>query len=678
MNENNKDLEQMLKGDVKIPDSLRPENIEKMLENEIVSPEVVTIKKKTIYRFGLVAAAFAVVVGGTITMKMMSDRSGDYTGAPSNNRTVTTDKGDSKVEEDSKGVSYKEMYDYICQNVKRETAISEKSERAFSNNLDMVVEDSDSKSYTIGASDATASDSYSTTNVRTKGIDEADVVKTDGKYIYALNSDKGIIIVYDTKSEKKCGRLNLDNSEYNRFEMFVEDGKLIVIANSGYLTPFYYGCGVDYYDDVKGGVDYDYRRDDMPKTTVTVYDVTNVRHIEEIDSYTQDGYYTEARLKNGVLYTFSDHRIGNYFYYLEDNKHFSIDCDDYDDYIPEINGTLVPEKDLRIQDGANKNNYTVLSAYSLDKMQVTDEKVVLGGGSNVYMSHESIYLIEEDYADSSAKVCVTKLSYNKGRFDITANAKLDGCLVNTEDENFDENNGYLRMLLSDYDKNYNEYTRLVVLDDELNVTGEIDKIAKRESLKSARYIGDLCFFVTYENTDPLFTADLSDPYNPEIIGKLKIPGFSQYLHPYGNDKLLGIGYDDDGCLKLSMFDISNPKNVKELTTKVYKEYQYAQVLNNPRALYFDEENKTFGFAAQTDYFYRGNDVDSMIVDYLIFDYDGEFSVKHKKNIAKFGNDNYDEDDYEDYDTALNDSRAVYIDDTIYIVNSDLGIYTLDR
>jgi hypothetical protein len=68
----------------------------------------------------------------------------------------------------------------------------------------------------------------------------------------------------------------------------------------------------------------------------------------------------------------------------------------------------------------------------------------------------------------------------------------------------------------------------------------------------------------------------------------------------------------------------------------------------------------------------------MIVDYLIFDYDGEFSVKHKKNIAKFGNDNYDEDDYEDYDTALNDSRAVYIDDTIYIVNSDLGIYALDR
>ena len=96
------------------------------------------------------------------------------------------------------------------------------------------------------------------------------------------------------------------------------------------------------------------------------------------------------------------------------------------------------------------------------------------------------------------------------------------------------------------------------------MTGTIENLAKNERIYSARFMGDTGYFVTFRETDPLFSVDLSDPDNPKIIGTLKIPGFSEYLHPYGDGLLLGIGeeVDEKGVesnqVKLSMFDISDP------------------------------------------------------------------------------------------------------------------------
>ena len=111
---------------------------------------------------------------------------------------------------------------------------------------------------------------------------------------------------------------------------------------------------------------------------------------------------------------------------------------------------------------------------------------------------------------------------------------------------------------------------LYVLDDKLKELSRIEELAPDESIYSARFIGNTGYFVTFRQMDPLFSVDLSDPKKPEILGALKIPGFSEYLHPYGDGLLLGIGMDTDPTgmttngVKLSMFDVSDPKDVREI------------------------------------------------------------------------------------------------------------------
>ena len=117
------------------------------------------------------------------------------------------------------------------------------------------------------------------------------------------------------------------------------------------------------------------------------------------------------------------------------------------------------------------------------------------------------------------------------------------------------------------------------------------------------FMGDVGYFVTFRQVDPLFSVDLSDPANPEIIGELKIPGFSEYLHPYGDGKLLGIGMDVDEAgvitegVKVSMFDVSDPSDVKELTNCVLEDMYGTDVGDNYKAVFVDVEKNLFGFLA---------------------------------------------------------------------------------
>ncbi len=136
---------------------------------------------------------------------------------------------------------------------------------------------------------------------------------------------------------------------------------------------------------------------------------------------------------------------------------------------------------------------------------------------------------------------------------------------------------------------------LYILDEKLNELSKIEDIAKDEQVYSARFIGKTGYVVTYKQTDPLFSIDLSDPKNPQIIGELKIPGFSEYLHPYGDGLLLGIGMDVDETgtitngVKLSMFDISNPEDVAEVQKYVMEDCYSTNVTYEYKAAMIDVE-----------------------------------------------------------------------------------------
>ena len=195
------------------------------------------------------------------------------------------------------------------------------------------------------------------------------------------------------------------------------------------------------------------------------------------------------------------------------------------------------------------------------------------------------------------------------------------------------------------------------------------------------FMGDTGYFVTYRNTDPLFSADLSDPTKPKIIGELKITGFSEYLHFYGENKLLGIGWETDPDtgsiegLKCSMFDITDPSDVKEIDRIVLKNVSICDALSNYRAILASPDKNLFGFA------------------YGLYKNSGTGDYYHTEEQYYYGLLSYSEEDgfvpgaYLNitqsglFDDALTNTeyrtmRGIYISDTFYLVTEN-GISSYD-
>ena len=190
-----------------------------------------------------------------------------------------------------------------------------------------------------------------------------------------------------------------------------------------------------------------------------------------------------------------------------------------------------------------------------------------------------------------------------------------------------------------------------VLDADLKTIGKIEDLAKNEQVYSARFLGDTGYFVTYEQTDPLFSVDFSDPENPKILGKLKIPGFSEYLHFYSDNLLLGIGMDTDkngitNGVKISMFDISDPSDVKEVSKYTLDQYYYSDVFSDYRAALVDPEKNLIGFPLS------GSANQYVIISY---DKDQGFQVQMQEEVN--GN-------------SYLGTRGVYANEKFYVINGN--------
>lgn len=205
---------------------------------------------------------------------------------------------------------------------------------------------------------------------------------------------------------------------------------------------------------------------------------------------------------------------------------------------------------------------------------------------------------------------------------------------------------------------------LYVLNDKLEEIGKITDFAKEEKIYSARYVGDKAYVVTFKQTDPLFVIDLSDSKNPQILGELKIPGYSTYLHPYDETHLIGFGYDtkENGTrvttngLKMSMFDVSDLSNPKELfkITVGDGKYTYSELTYNHKALLFSKEKNIIAF---TLYSSAGEKTNSRAVVYEI-DFEKGFSLKGEiANVTS------------QYDEIV--KRIVFVNNTYYTLSESL-------
>lgn len=610
---------------VVVPDSLKPENMKKKLEQ--CAWEERRRKRRRQWKFAGAAAAGIVLVAGITVYqnrtRMVKSDSAVINSADSSDGVVAksvekcpVNKGNHENQK-YYAKSYKEIRKYIEASEKEETAKGSTKEQLL-------------------CADATGD--YSNTNVRQEGVDEADVAKTDGRYLYVLEDDGDYVSIVDTKiNMKKISEIKAPKDEtIEEFYLTEKNKKVVMICSNS---------SDDDYEDVEDVTRSSLISKQTEGTQVVTYDVQDKKHPKKVGKVSQSGEYESSRISDGYLYLFSN-------YWVPENwkkKH-------PETYIPYVDDSLMKAKDICLPDGMKGCMYEIISAIDLKHPdKIADSKAIFSEGGDAYVSNKNIYYYEEEWTGNGKqeKTLLRKLSYKKGKLAVVAQKTFRGYL--NDSFSIDEYDGYLRMVVTRGRTN-----AVYVLDQKLKLTGKITNLAKDERVYSARFLGDTGYFVTYKETDPLFSVDLSNPKNPKILGRLKIPGFSNYLHFYGEDKLLGIGMDVDkkgdvtDGVKLSMFDISDKKNVKEEHKYTLKDVYSTDVEWDYKAALIDVEKNIIGIPA-------GGENRQM---YYLFNYTEEkgFQCNMKEKI--YGSD------------ALS-TRGIYIKDRLYVIHGNvLKAYSL--
>ena len=271
---------------------------------------------------------------------------------------------------------------------------------------------------------------------------------------------------------------------------------------------------------------------------------------------------------------------------------------------------------------------------------------------------------DKNYNFIKGSTHILKFALNNGKFEFKAETDINGQVNNQF--SMDESDQYFRIATTSgslWDMDENTSNNLYVLDENLKEVGNVTNFGKEEKIYSVRYVGNKAYVVTFKQIDPLFVIDLSNPTKPEILGELKIPGYSTYLHPYDETHIIGFGYDtkDDGTritingLKMVMFDISDFNNPKVLfKIKIGDEHTYSNLEYDHKALLYSKERNIIAFPL-TNYS-RGN-TDSRATIYEI-DLEKGFSLKGEISHIT---DKYDE----------KVERVVYLNNTFYTLSKKI-------
>ena len=511
-----------------------------------------------------------------------------------------------------------------------------------------------------GAEEGIGNGDFSETNVQTEGVDEADIVKTDGRYIYHLNDNQ--LIIYEAAdgeanivSETEIFDYDHDFSDYYEYfsDMYLAGDSLVLIGQ---------------YEEYSS--DHDYKTEAVAQ----IYNISDREAPVKGDMIGQTGYINTTRLVGNMLYIISNEYVYDY------------DESEPTTYIPCVyrNGEeeLVAIDDICLPIEVESTSWLTVSAYDVTTGERISTKTMLGSANTVYMSQNNIYVAEvtwqndddNTYTEDQYKVTehksystinIHKFAYDAGQIEYVNSGAVNGTLM--DQFSLDEYNGNLRVVTTSNYSFYKDYhdekhdfhhyeygdnsmtNGLYILDESMSIIGSVDKLAEDERVYSCRFLGDVGYFVTFRQTDPLFAVDVSDPSNPKVLSELKITGFSEYLHGWKDGKLLGIGMDadDEGrtqTMKLSMFDVSDPANVTE-EDKLVIPYYYSEALYNHHAVFVDVERGLIGFSAEGD----GSS------DYVVYSYGDDGFTEHAKL----------EDSYFNWNM-----RGVRIGNWLYIVDSE--------
>lgn len=488
---------------------------------------------------------------------------------------------------------------------------------------------------------------FSETNLQVVGVQEADIIKTDGYYLYVLSERKVSIVRVDGSQLELTATFEVDG-DYSIGGMYVTADRLILETSQ-----------------VFGGETEGYER----RAFVYVYDITDRTAPRLLNTFAQSGLRNSSRMIGDILYTVSTYTL-----------HSKPEPNDLRTYVPMFNDDeteqCIPADDVLLGnlDDNYSCTYVVVSGYDTKNGRFVDQQSLIGCGETVYCTTQNLYVaggVSLDAGDDyrTLGTCITRFSLSDGEIAAEAQGTVYGSLLNQF--SMDEYEDHLRLVATMYgrmkavndgipyiDFESEQTQTLYVLDKNLKTVGFIGDLAPGERVYSVRFDGEIGYFVTFRQTDPLFTADLSDPTKPVILSELKIPGFSEYLHPYGEGLLFGLGQDADengirtGCVKLSMFNVADPTDVTEAHTLILDNCSYTEASHNHKAILVDAERNLIGFSGSGEnYFvYRYDTVTG-------FELVSEIQLRYAKG-----------------------SRGLYINDYFYVVSyvsGDNGVYVYD-
>ena len=618
---------------IEIPEQLTPQSVEEKLKREAQQKKIQ--RRKIMIRWMEAAAVLAIVAaGGTQTELYKQWKEPALSSEADMEKPVAEQDTESSVqpeEVDASGEfkqadSEEELYKTL-QELEKQTG-----SYARGGDVMLLEESAEITTMDAGAADTAANQKvtgeadYSQTNVREAGVDEGDVVKTDGSYLYILKSSGSVRIV-DIRGTKMKEIAEIQPEKLNEsIEDLYLDGDKLMLVTTGYESSM---------EEAESDM---YTVNRYQYTALTVYDITEREHPEVTGRITQEGDYRQSR-KNG-----------DYVYLLTQYSPSLGDSFEDSSVMPLVNEQKLAISDVYLPDQTSQPDYLVASGINIqDPENVISSKAIVSGAADFYMSSDNLFICNNNWNDGKSSTEILRFACEDGEITAGAMCELPGFLNDTF--SLDEYQGYLRVLLTE-DSN-GESNSLYILDADMQVTGAIRDLADGETIRSARFMGTIAYFVTFRQTDPLFCADLSDPDNPQILSELKLTGFSSYLHPYGDHLLLGVGYEaeeETGSqtgVKLSMFDISEPSQVEELDKYVIKGASYLPSDYDYKAILADGEKNLIGFVCDGEY--------------LVFSYDEE---KGFQNLLTYTMSDWE---YWDGDASC---RGVYAGDEFYIVDQD--------
>lgn len=491
------------------------------------------------------------------------------------------------------------------------------------------------------ADSAAASGSYET-NTQVAGIDEGDLVKSDGRTIFIATGSKVALVSAAGAGSRELARIDTaagDAGPDRSGDRYVVQGSVVDLMLHGSTL-------------VVLVTEYEPQLDQLPNSSTTayvpytaiqtkalLYDVSDPAHPSFLTSLGQSGAYLTSRLVGDLLYLVTEHVLTD-----------DIAADQPETFVPLVSEgrarSLLDAADCAILPYPDGPRYAVASSIDLAKRTRIDSESVLGGSQTVYLNADNLYLGAADYEKALSKKArkaagvpelrevwgtrLTRIALQDGELDVAGQGVVPGTVINQFA--LDEYEGHLRVAVTVSGETTNRgwlsQPALYVLDSDLKIVGSLPRLAKNESVQSVRFEGPIGYVVSFERIDPLFALDLSRPEQPTVMSALKIPGFSTYLHPWADGRLLGLGMDADSNgmttgLKLSMFDTSDPFDVTE-QVNVKVPFDDSEALYNHKAVLVDTEVGLIGFPAVSW------TSDRVSPRYVVYRYaDGAFTLEEK-------------------------------------------------